>query len=64
MQKELEQEQKRHKTADHYSKGPTEVKLESAQVVDACGGVFFTCDLLPRVMLPKKEMDGMLFHCC
>ena len=49
--------------ATRHSQGPTEVQLESARVVDACGGVFFTCPLLPKEMLPRKEMESKYTYC-
>ncbi|XP_067938283.1 UBX domain-containing protein 6-like isoform X2 [Watersipora subatra] len=57
VKRELAQERKLAEEAQHLSRGPEEVKFDAAQVVDACGGVFFTCPLLPKVMLPRKEME-------
>ena len=58
VKRELEQEKKLQQQATHYSTDPQTVQLEAAPVVSHCGGVFFTCPLLPKIMLPKKEMDG------
>lgn len=65
VQREREAEQKALRQAEHYRSNPAEVKLEAAQVISAAGGVFFTCDLIPGVMLTKTEMDGTLIesHC-
>jgi len=39
--------------------GPQEVKLEAAPIVQTRGGVKYCCPLLPDILLPRKEMEGM-----
>lgn len=43
--------------------GPAVQHLDSAQVLHSCGGVFYTCSLLPKTMLPLREMNGTQYAC-